>query len=107
MIERLQEDSFIAQRIICDACKSYGSPSEMQISSKMLNFARFARTRYHTVLEKTKNIGRNIASEVERKKRAKKMFNELQAKRTALRAQSEAEEELLQKQMLEVRKALQ
>ena len=107
MVENLHEDSLIAQRIIYDACKAVGGPSEVPITSEMLNFARFARTRYRTALEKKKkDMDRKNASGAQAKKRAKVLFHELQAKRAALRAQTEAEDQFLLNQMLEVRKNL-
>jgi len=69
----------------------------------MISDARYARIRYREALGKK---AKPDEGKLSKKRKAKELLNKLQAKRAALKAQSQAEDELLRHQMLEVRKVM-
>lgn len=65
-VENRSEDSYVAQRIVCDHIEDVGGLLKVDISSEMLRATSGARTRYQAFLDNKKKV---IAAEVKTEKR--------------------------------------
>ena len=105
-IENLREDSLVALRFISNHIHACNGPSNVKITKELLDFARSARVRYREALDKKKNTDRRTKQKADIKRKAKEEFDDLQAKRVALRHRMESEDKLLMEQMKDLRKVI-
>lgn len=104
--ENLQEETLISLRVISSQIRLSAGIFNIPITKEMLGYARGARLRYREALDKKKVTDRLQQNKAEARKRAREQFEELQAKRVALRQQMEAEDKLLMDQMKDLRSVI-
>lgn len=106
LVENLEELSLISQRMVYDTVRHYGGALTVEFTSDLMKSARSARTRYRESLERKRTESKKNQFAEERKRKAKEAWDGLCAKREALRADAKANEDLIRKQMVHLRKEM-
>ena len=74
LIENLNENSLIELHLVYDSVKIASGIESVKINSKMLQYAKFKRNRYHLALEERKKKGEAARKLENKKKRIKDQF---------------------------------
>lgn len=105
LVENLQLESMIAQRIVYDSVKAAGGISKIEINKQLLLSFRAARSRYSTYLDEKRKLDETEAQRKDRLKRAAAELKELKAKKQRLMEKSQAELALMDSEIRQLEKA--
>ena len=90
-VENLQEQSFVAQRMVCDHLRSVGGIGNVTLNKKLLVSAASARSRYHAYLDEQREKKATEVAKLKRKAAAD-VLEELKKKKTRIQKDAEAME---------------
>lgn len=97
------EESLVAQRIVYDAVSNAGGVSKVPIDKSLVQYARNAHSRYKEALEAQRKKESEKKQQVERKREAAKMINDLENKKAKILTDAEKEVSLLDEKLKQMK----
>ena len=76
----ISEDTIIAQRLVCDHVKLYGTVTRVPLTKELLNYCATARTRYRAYLDEERKTNEKDEQKLKRR-RTEECLDELKKKR--------------------------